>query len=192
MPNKKINQLDVKVAVSTDLMLVGDPTTGTAYKSTLATLPLVPTSRTLTINGVVFDLTQNRAWTIDALPSQTGNSGKYLTTDGTAASWGTITQGTVTSVGLSMPSAFSVANSPITSSGTLAVTAIGTAAQYIRGDGQLATLPSGASGGSAVNYYLNGSVAASVGTYFQMSKIAVIGAGTDFSSRKWFNISILD
>jgi hypothetical protein len=155
MPNKKINQLDVKVAVSTDLMLVGDPTSGTSFKSTLATLPLVPTNRTLTINGVAFDLSANRSWTISS--------------------------GTVTSVGLTMPSAFSVANSPITSSGTLAVTAIGTAAQYIRGDGQLATLPSGSSGGSAVAYYLNGSVAASVGTYFQMSKIAVLGAGTDFS-----------
>jgi hypothetical protein len=29
--------------------------------------------------------------TIDALPSQTSNSGKYLTTNGTAASWATIT-----------------------------------------------------------------------------------------------------
>ena len=28
---------------------------------------------------------------VDALPSQTGNSGKYLTTDGSAASWGTVT-----------------------------------------------------------------------------------------------------
>jgi hypothetical protein len=32
------------------------------------------------------------AWAaIDALPSQTGNTGKYLTTDGSAASWATIT-----------------------------------------------------------------------------------------------------
>jgi hypothetical protein len=90
MPNKKINQLDLRTAVSTDLMLVGDPTNGTAYKSTLANLPLVPTSRTLTINGVAFDLSANRNWTIDTLPSQTGNAGKYLTTNGTAASWGTI------------------------------------------------------------------------------------------------------
>jgi hypothetical protein len=31
------------------------------------------------------------AWSaVDALPSQTGNSGKYLTTDGSTASWGTI------------------------------------------------------------------------------------------------------
>lgn len=28
--------------------------------------------------------------TVDALPSQTGNSGKYLTTNGTTASWSTI------------------------------------------------------------------------------------------------------
>jgi hypothetical protein len=29
--------------------------------------------------------------TIDALPSQTGNSGKYLTTNGSSASWATVT-----------------------------------------------------------------------------------------------------
>jgi hypothetical protein len=51
----------------------------------------VPTSRTLTINGVTQDLSANRTYTIDAaLPSQTGNSGKYLTTNGTIASWGVI------------------------------------------------------------------------------------------------------
>ena len=89
--------------------------------------------------------------------------------------------GSVTSVGLTMPVAFSVANSPITSSGTLAVTAVGTASQYIRGDGQLATLPTGAGGGSAVNYYLNGSIASSVAGYQQMDNSAVIGLGTDFN-----------
>src|ERR1700749_1382465 len=50
--------------------------------------------------------------------------------------------GTVTSVGLTMPTAFSVANSPVTTAGTLAVTGAGTTAQYIRGDGTLATFPS--------------------------------------------------
>jgi hypothetical protein len=87
----------------------------------------------------------------------------------------------VSSVGLTMPSAFSVANSPITTSGTLEVTAIGSASQYIRGDGTLATIPSTSSGGANVNYYLNGSVSASVATYKQMSNSAVIGAGTDFN-----------
>ena len=44
----------------------------------------------------------------------------------------------LTSVGLSMPSAFAVSNSPLTSNGTIAVTGAGTASQYVRGDGELA------------------------------------------------------
>jgi len=47
--------------------------------------------------------------------------------------------GTVASVGLSMPSAFSVSGSPITTSGTFNVSGAGTTAQYIRGNGTLAT-----------------------------------------------------
>ena len=42
-----------------------------------------------------------------------------------------------------MPAAFSVASSPVTTSGTLTVTGAGTTSQYIRGDGTLATLPGG-------------------------------------------------
>lgn len=90
----------------------------------------------------------------------------------------------VTSVALSMPSAFSVSGSPITTTGTLAVTGAGTASQYIRGDGQLATLPSFTSGGSSVNYYLNGSVnQGTIGgsVYYEMSRNVIIGAGTDFN-----------
>jgi hypothetical protein len=143
----------------------------------------VPPTRTITINGVTQNLSANRTWTIDTLPSQTGNAGKYLTTNGTVASWANVTTGTVTSVALTMPNAFSIANSPITSSGTLAVTANGVASQYIRGDGQLATLPSSPSGGGAsISYYLNGSVPASVATYEQMSKTPVFGTGTNFTT----------
>ena len=333
MPNKKINALDVRVAVSTDLMLVGDPSTGTAYKSTLLTLPLVPyTGATSAVNLGAYDLTVNSltvgrglgatinntvlgsqagaafttAQTNVAIGEQalkvhstgnantavgryamlsdvdganntaigtsalvflatgvnTGNtaigvnglgrltSGNYNTWLGytsapggilTSGSYNTIlgaqinvgvatlsnniiladgqgnirfrddatstilsrlagtgtrmvisdangalstqaiTSGTVTSVGLTMPTAFGVANSPVTSSGTLAVTALGSASQYIRGDGELATLPTGGSGGSSVSYYLNGGTAASVGTYFQMSTIAVVGTNADFT-----------
>ena len=60
-------------------------------------------------------------------PSQTGNSGRYLTTDGTNTSWAVNPLGTVTSVAMSVPSFLSVAGSPITSSGTLAVSLSGTA-----------------------------------------------------------------
>jgi len=44
----------------------------------------------------------------------------------------------------------------------------------------LADLPS-SGGGSSVNYYLNGSINASVATYKQLSNTAVIGVGTDFN-----------
>ena len=47
--------------------------------------------------------------------------------------------GTVTSVDLSMPSAFTVSNNPVTTSGTLTVTGAGTSAQYVKGDGSLGT-----------------------------------------------------
>ena len=69
----------------------------------------------------------------------TSNVVKY----GEGGSWIALatSSGTVTSVRLSMPSAFSVANSPITGSGTLTVTGAGTTSQYVRGDGSLATFP---------------------------------------------------
>ena len=57
---------------------------------------------------------------------------------------GTDTDTGLTSVGLSMPTAFTVTNSPLTSNGTILVAGAGTTAQYIRGDGSLATFPSSA------------------------------------------------
>lgn len=57
------------------------------------------------------------------LPDQSTSSGKFLTTDGANASWDDPPSGgTVTSVALTMPSILSVAGSPITISGILAVT----------------------------------------------------------------------
>jgi hypothetical protein len=84
-------------------------------------------------------------------------------------------------ISLTAPSAFIVGGSPTDGTGTLTLTAAGTANQYVRGDGTLATFPTSGGGGNSVNYYLNGGTAASVGTYFQMSKIPVLGTGVDFS-----------
>lgn len=92
--------------------------------------------------------------------------------------------GTVTSVGLTMPSAFNVAGSPVTTAGTLAVTGAGLVSQYIRGDGTLANFPTSTGGGASVNYYLNGSINQGVfsgNTYYEMNKVPVIGLGTNFS-----------
>jgi hypothetical protein len=101
-----------------------------------------------------------------------------------AAVWALIIEGTVTSVGLTMPSAFTVTNSPITSSGDIAVTGAGLTSQYIRGDGSLANFPTNGGGGSSVNYYLNGSVNQGTfggDTYYELSKTPIIGAGTNFT-----------
>lgn len=51
--------------------------------------------------------------------------------------------GTVTSVGLSMPSAFTVTGSPITTTGTFSVSGAGATTDYIRGNGTLATTDTG-------------------------------------------------
>jgi len=117
----------------------------------------VPTTRTLSINGTSYDLSANRTWNV----------------------------GTVTSVGITMPPAFNVSNSPITSSGVIGITAAGLASQYVRGDGLLGDFPSGGGGGSAVSYYLNGSVNQGTfggSTYYEINKTPVIGGpGTNFS-----------
>jgi hypothetical protein len=112
-----------------------------------------------------------------------GTAAQFLKANGSVDStaYGT---GTVTSVALTMPSAFSVANSPITTAGTLAVTGAGLVSQYIRGDGSLADFPATTGGGSSVSYYLNGSV--SQGTiggvaYKELNKTPIFGAGTDIT-----------
>lgn len=93
--------------------------------------------------------------------------------------------GTVTSVGMTVPSAFSVTPSTITTSGTFAVTGAGSVSQYVRGDGTLATYNPGTGGGGAsVSYYLNGSV--TQGTFGgvsmrEINKSPIIGTGTDFT-----------
>lgn len=81
---------------------------GAADKITL-TVPALAASYTLT------------------LPVDDGTANQVLTTDGSGVlSWTSPGSGTVTSVGLSMPGVFSVSGSPVTTSGTLAVTASGT------------------------------------------------------------------
>jgi hypothetical protein len=75
-------------------MAVGNPITELS-----TTGNFVPVTRTLTINGVSYDLSADRSWSI-ASPGG----------------------GSVTSVAMTVPTGFSVSGSPITSSGTLAVT----------------------------------------------------------------------
>jgi hypothetical protein len=72
----------------------------------------------------------------------TPSNGQVLEYNGT--SWVNVTPasgGTVTSVALTTPAAFNVTGSPITTSGTLAITGAGTSAEYVDGTGALQTFP---------------------------------------------------
>jgi hypothetical protein len=129
---------------------------GTNWNPIPSATGFVPNSRTITINGETQDLSINRIYSV----------------------------GTVTSVGLTAPAAFNVSGSPVTGSGTLALTAAGLASEYVRGDGTLANFPTTTGGGSSVSYYLNGSVNQGTfagNTYYELSKTPILGAGTNFT-----------
>jgi hypothetical protein len=90
----------------------------------------------------------------------------------------------VTSIGMTVPPAFNVTPTSITSTGTFDITSVGLVSQYIRGDGTLANFPTSAGGGSSVSYYLNGSIDQGTfggSTYYQMSKTPILGGGTTFT-----------
>jgi hypothetical protein len=117
-------------------------------------------------------------------PSPT--NGQVLAFNSTSGDWEPITPtsgGSVTSVGLTMPSAFNVSGSPVTTAGTLAVTGAGNTGQYIRGDGTLANFPSTGGGGGQI-FYFNGNIAQpSIGgnNYFQLGTNANTGPAANFT-----------
>jgi len=114
-------QLSLTTGV-TGTLPVANGGTGTT-SSTFVNLATNVTGTLPVANGGTGATTQAGA-AANVLPSQTSNSGKYLTTDGTNTSWGTVTSnpGTVTSVGVTAGTGISVSGSPITSSGSITVT----------------------------------------------------------------------
>ena len=171
------------VISTTSQTIAGDKTfTGTTSGITKSMVGLSNVDNTSDVNKPVSTATQ----TALNLKQDTLVSGTNIKTinSTTLLGSGDITTGTVTSVGVSMPSAFSVASSPITTSGTIAITGAGVVSQYVRGDGSLANFPMTSGGGSSVSYYLNGSVAQGTlgGVAFkEINKTPIIGAGTDFT-----------
>ena len=100
--------------------------------------------------------------TVDALPSQTDNSGKYLTTNGTTASWATLDL----SLYLTIASASSTYEPII---------AAGTTSQYLRGDKTWATLDKSAVGLSNVEN-------TALSTWGGSSNITTLGTVTTVTS----------
>ena len=281
--NKKINQLGVRTAVGTDLALVGDPSTGTSYKTTIAELPLVPyTGATGAVNLGAYDLTVNSltvgkgngsiafntvsgvqaglsfttanastaigynslklhqtgnwntaigylsmAQDVDGIGNtalgtttlsnlttgaNTGNtaigintlnrltSGSYNTHIGYGiATAGILTSGSYNTIlGAQVNVGVATLNNNIIladgqgnirfrddATSTILSRLAGTGTRMVVTDtnGALSTqaIPTLSSGGYSLSYYLNGGTAASVGTYYQMSKTAVLGTGVDFT-----------
>jgi hypothetical protein len=64
-----------------------------ATTATTAFNALAPSQSTNSGKYLTTDGTNSSWATVDSLPSQTSNSGKYLTTDGTVASWATVAAG---------------------------------------------------------------------------------------------------
>jgi hypothetical protein len=120
------------------------------------------------------------------------SNGQVITWDTATSKWIVTTpaaggSGTVTSVGLTVPSpanaAFTVTGSPVTTAGTLAVAANGTNDQYIDGTGALRTFPSTGGGGGQI-FYFNGNV--SQGTiggndYYELGIAANTGPAANFT-----------
>jgi predicted heme/steroid binding protein len=98
----EVNGGNYTMSLNSDLsiQLIGYTTNGILKTSgsngtlIVDTTAYTPQSRTLTINGTAYDLSADRTWSV----------------------------GTVTSVGLSVPTGFSIGSSPVTGSGTLALT----------------------------------------------------------------------
>ena len=117
-PNGTAGVPTFRAIVAADIPTLNQNTTGTASNVT-GTVAIA--------NGGTGQTTANSALNA-LLPSQTSNNGKVLSTDGTNTSWiAAGGSGTVTSVGQTFTGGIiSVAGSPITTAGTLALTVAGT------------------------------------------------------------------
>jgi hypothetical protein len=140
--------------------LVGRDTTDTLTNKTIAFGSNTFSGSLAIANGGTGQATANAAFNALA-PSQTGNSGKYLTTDGTDTSWASNPLGTVTSVGGTGTVSGITLSGTVTTSGNLTLGGTLDLSAY-NGAGAFTTLSASStvtlSGGTANGVtYLNGS-----------------------------------
>lgn len=120
----------------------------------------------------------------------------------------TLTNGTVTSVGVSVPTpanpAFSVSGSPIIASGTIAINANGTSSQYIDGSGALKTFPTipkflsdlikGTTKGQLIQYDGNDWVVINGLTLDDLLDVVITSPTTNqfiqFNGTNWVNVNL--
>jgi hypothetical protein len=180
-PNGSSGVPTFRAVVAADIPTLNQNTTGTASNVT-GTVAIA--------NGGTGQTTATAAFNALA-PSQTSNSGKYLTTDGTNTSWATVSSGTVTSVAATVPSFLSISGSPITTSGTLAISYSGTALPVANGGTGLTSLTSNyipygngtGSYSSSSNFTYNGTKL-SIGSTNATDTITISDTGTSGANLK--------
>jgi len=147
--------------VSSSLTSVGTLTSGTWNASTIGAIYGGTGQNTVTTGDLLYGSASN-TWSKLGI----GSTGTILRVVGGVPSWGTDYTGTVTSVAASVPSFLSISGSPITTSGTLAITYSGTALPVANGGTGLTSLTAGYipygngtgafSNGSSLQYTSNG------------------------------------
>src|SRR6185369_14857734 len=120
IPSFTVNGKGLVTAAASNVVIApADTLTGTTLASNVVTSSLtsVGTISSGTWSGTAIAIAKGGTGQTTAntalnalLPTQTSNSGKFLTTDGSNSSWATVSggSGTVTSVDLSVPAEFSV------------------------------------------------------------------------------------
>jgi len=114
--------------VTSSLTSVGTLTSGTWNASTIGATYGGTGQNTVTTGDLLYGSATN-TWSKLAI----GSTGTILRVVGGVPTWGTDYTGTVTSVAASVPSFLSISGSPITTSGTLAITYSGTALPIANG-----------------------------------------------------------
>jgi hypothetical protein len=158
-----------------DVPTLNQNTTGTAAGLS-ATLAIA--------SGGTGQTTANAAFNALA-PSQTGNSGKYLTTDGSNTSWANNPLGTVTSVGVSGgTTGLTTSGGPVTTSGT--ITLAGTLATTNGGTGLTSFTANGVVYASSTSALATGSALTFDGQTFGLNSpnngIPIINTGSTGSA----------
>jgi hypothetical protein len=132
-----------RVAIGVKDYYAGYDTAQVYYDPSDSTLKIYTGSQWIGVTGGGASIDTSNKW-VNNIIRIPGIDSFYFNVGGTwYAVKDSVGSGTVSSVGLTMPSAFNVSSSPVTGSGTIGVTGAGTTNQYIRGDGTLgSSLPS--------------------------------------------------